>query len=159
MQRLLCVVGAPVLLVAAFTVIFLSARSHERAAYQAIPSSFTIEIAGKTILITVADTEEERMRGLSGKERLHENEGMLFVFTSESRYGFWMKDMRFPIDIIWLSVDGTIVDMHADLSPSTYPEIFRPREPVRYVLELPAGFAELNSLETGDRIELERRVF
>lgn len=153
MRRLVYVASAFVLVIAASVAVFSYARPPEQTGYEPASAELSMEIAGKTIALSVADTEAERVRGLSGKERLIDGEGMLFVFTSESRYRFWMKEMNFPIDIIWLSEDGMIVDMHTDVSPSTYPEVFRPREPVRYVLELPAGFAKANNLKIGDRID------
>ncbi len=66
---------------------------------------------------------------------------MLFVFPKEDRYGFWMKDMLTSIDIIWLSDTGSILGIEASASPATYPNVFYPPEPVRYVLETRAGEA------------------
>ncbi|MDO8481654.1 MAG: DUF192 domain-containing protein [bacterium] len=112
--------------------------------------SRTIQLAGKTIQVSIADTPEERAKGLSSRSSLSQGEGMLFVFDSDAKYQFWMKDMSFPIDILWISYKGEVVDIRENVSPETYPDIFTPNSPVRYVLELPAGFARAYSVKMGD---------
>ena len=115
----------------------------------------TVRVAGETIRVDIADSPEERERGLSGKEGLAENEGMLFEFEEEARYGFWMKDMLFSIDIIWLSNEGRIVDMLENAAPESYPKYsFLPNVAARYVLELPAGYAKAYNVKIGDWVEL-----
>lgn len=115
-----------------------------------------VSIGGKTIRVMLADTPDERTRGLSGREALANDEGMLFVFPEDGVYGFWMKDMRFSIDILWLSSLGEVVHIEKNVSPETYPASFQPLKPARYVLELPAGFAEAQSVATGSRVVLPR---
>lgn len=117
-------------------------------------NSRTIQLAGKIIKVKIADTPELREMGLSGREGLAEDEGMLFIFDSDAKYQFWMKDMRFPIDILWLSDKGEVVDIRASVSPSTFPTVFAPNSPARYVLELRAGFTETNALKLGDIVGL-----
>src|SRR4051812_48326835 len=65
-------------------------------------SAGEVVVEGKIISIEVADTPEARERGPSGRESLPQGSGVLFVFDAPATYGFWMKDMRFPIDIVWL---------------------------------------------------------
>jgi len=62
--------------------------------------------------------------------------------------------MTFPLDIIWLSDDGTIVYIRPDLSPVTYPQAFGPDFPARYVLEVSAGYARQNDVKVGDKVQL-----
>ncbi|KKW19850.1 MAG: hypothetical protein UY63_C0005G0033 [Parcubacteria group bacterium GW2011_GWA2_51_10] len=119
-------------------------------------ASSTVRIAGKEIRVTIVDTPDERSRGLSGRKELAPDEGMLFVFETDGVYGFWMKDMLFPIDIVWLSGGWKVVDIHTHVMPSTYPAIFRPRGPIRYVIEMPAGSATESGLKIGDIARLER---
>jgi uncharacterized membrane protein (UPF0127 family) len=109
-------------------------------------------IHGVPILLEVVDTEEARVKGLSGRERLPDGRGMLFVFDTEDKYGIWMKDMKFPIDILWLDSEHRIVAVEHVVTPETYPKVFYPSVPARFVLELPAGFAKENDFKIGDRL-------
>ena len=113
-----------------------------------------VHVNGQTVHIALADTPETRSRGLSGRSELSFDEGMLFVFPEDGAYGFWMKDMQIPIDIIWMSQAGVVVDMALNVSPDTYPASFFPKTPARYVLEVAAGFAERYSVRIGDTVEL-----
>lgn len=113
-------------------------------------------LGGGAFVLEVADTEALRTKGLSGHAILHEGEGMLFIFPEDSRYGFWMKDTGFPIDIIWLDRDYHVVDVKKNATPASYPEIFTPISPARYVVEIPAGFFEEQHLKAGDTLEILR---
>lgn len=110
-------------------------------------------IGGEELFLEIADTEAVRTKGLSWHKPLAPNEGMLFVFPKDGFYGFWMKDMLFSIDMLWLDRDYRIVDVKERASPESYPEGFTPRVPARYVLELSAGFFELHGLKKGDKLE------
>lgn len=101
--------------------------------------------------VTVADNDATREKGLSGKEALAPDEGMLFVFDHPQAYGFWMKDMRFPIDILWIA-QGQLVDITTDAAipvPGQELPVYYPRVPVDHVLEVRAGFAKEHGLRTG----------
>jgi len=102
----------------------------------------------------VVDTPETRAQGLSGRANVPAGYGMLFVFPEPGRYGFWMKDMRVPIDIIWLADDGTVLGVDEAVSPSTYPDSFYPPQDVRYVLETRAGEARAQGWDVGARVPL-----
>lgn len=111
---------------------------------------------GLRVQVTVASTDATREKGLSGREGLRPDEGMLFLFDHPYTYGFWMKDMKFPIDILWIS-DGTIVDMTTDAAvpvPGQELPLYFPRIPVDKVLEVPAGFAKDHGLRTGLRVDI-----
>ena len=69
----------------------------------------SISINGFKVLLALASTDEQRIKGLSGLEKLNENEGMLFLFDKPSKQGFWMNEMKFPIDILWLDSDSRVV--------------------------------------------------
>jgi uncharacterized protein len=114
----------------------------------------TIEIGGISLTVEIADTDALRAQGLSGHEPLKSNEGMLFVFDTDGMYSFWMKDMLFPIDILWLDAEGDVVHIEKNLSPDTYPQSFTPGSPSRYVLELRAGFADQYDIRIGSRATL-----
>ncbi|RJR14028.1 DUF192 domain-containing protein [Candidatus Parcubacteria bacterium] len=114
----------------------------------------TIQVGGKTIQVDVADSTEERERGLSGRTSLEKDQGMLFIFPENGQHSFWMKDMNFSIDIIWIAESGEIVHIEQDVAPESYPTIFTPQEESRYVLEVPAGFVGEHSIRVGDIVTL-----
>lgn len=97
--------------------------------------------------------ERDREKGLSGSQPLGDNEAMLFVFPSDSTWGIWMKDMKYPIDIVWLDKDKTVKHIVENAQPSSYPTIFRPAEDTRYVLEMKAGTTKHKSITIGSRAE------
>ena len=147
-----------VLLAAALVAVFLSATFAVWYFYQLPQTDVspvrTLQLGGQTIHISVAASESVRQQGLSGRTGLAADEGMLFVFPEDGKYAFWMKDMRFSIDILWLSADGRVVYMALNVSPDTYPQVFRPDVPARYVLELPAGYAKAHAVRVGDIVRL-----
>jgi hypothetical protein len=115
-------------------------------------ASSTVEIGGRVIRVSVADTAAARQTGLGGRNSLAPDEGMLFIFPEDGTYGFWMKDLRFAIDILWLASDRTVISMAQNVSPETYPRVFTPEVPARYVLELHAGFAKAYAVDIGDEV-------
>lgn len=97
-----------------------------------------MESAGMTLTVEVADTRQSRVRGLSGRKSLPPQRGLLFDFMRAGRHAIWMKEMLFPIDIVWLDEHMRVVDIKRQASPESYPEIFFPKQPVHYVLEVNA---------------------
>ncbi len=104
-------------------------------------SSVWLVIGTTEIAVEIADTIPEQINGLSGRVSLPEHTGLLFVFNTIDTHGIWMKDMLFPIDVIWLDEQLRIVDIKRDFKPESYPEIALPKQPARFVLEVPAGFS------------------
>jgi uncharacterized protein len=113
-----------------------------------------LAIGEQTVFVSVADTPEMRERGLGGRTGLSADEGMLFIFDKEDIHPFWMKDMRFSIDILWLANDGTVIYIERDVSPDTYPQVFSSDKPARYVLELPVGYSAAHHIKVGDKVQL-----
>lgn len=108
-----------------------------------------LKIGDTQVRIMIADTPALRTEGLSGRTALSEDEGMLFIFEAPGRYPFWMKDMRFPLDIIWIGDNGRVVEISPDVLPGSFPKLFSPHTPVRYVLEVHAGFSRRFGIATG----------
>jgi len=104
------------------------------------------------ITAEVASTSEQLEKGLSGRTSLDDDAGMLFVFEEEGEYGFWMQDMNFPIDIIWMDASKTIIGVENSVDPSTYPDIFYPPSSVKYVLEINSAKSEQYGIEIGAKI-------
>lgn len=111
-----------------------------------------IAIGNTLITADIADTPEKRILGLSGREVLLPDTGMLFVFDEEGNHGIWMKDMRFSIDILWLNDMYEIVHIEKRVSPDTYPTSFTSPIPASYILEVPAGFVESYDIWVGDSV-------
>lgn len=106
------------------------------------------------IPVEIAQTPAARTQGLSGRAALPENGGLLFAFPKADYYAFWMKDMLFSIDIIWIDANARIINIQENVSPDTYPEKFRPYRPAQYVLEVAAGFAKNHSFREGMEVSL-----
>ena len=116
---------------------------------------YDITLDNVNIHVMIADTIAAQQQGLGGLASLPEDEGMLFVFPTAAKYGFWMKDMLFSIDILWAAEDGSIVYIKKNVSPSTYPGTFTPDKAAKYVLEVPSGFADEHQVQLGDIIHLQ----
>ena len=112
-----------------------------------------INIGGKILKVELAITPEGRTKGLSGRNELKEDESILFVFDYPSLYPFWMKDMNFPIDIIWIDENYKIVFIKKNAQPESYPETFSPPVESSYVLEVNALFSDKNNLKVGDIVQ------
>ncbi len=112
-----------------------------------------VVVNGKTYNVSVSDTSYTKMKGLSGRSPLKSNEGMIFVSETPEKSGFWMKDMNFSIDIIWIDENMAVTHIEKSVSPDTYPKIFYPDSPSLYVLEVLAGEADKLELKVGDKVE------
>lgn len=112
-----------------------------------------LRVGETKIFVEVADTPEERERGLSGRKDLKENNGMLFVFEKEGYYAFWMKDMLFALDFIWIR-KNEIVEINENVKPENYqpPKTLLPKNKVDAVLEVKAGFVKKNNIKIGEKI-------
>lgn len=129
-----------------------------RTAFFEDAGEYRIYIGDTAMRVTVADTEAERRQGLSGVEALGDLEGKLFIFDQSDYYGIWMKDMLFPIDIIWLNDQLEVIHFETNVSPDTYPDVFAPTEPARFVLETKAFFVDLYKIMPGDKINLPSEI-
>ncbi len=121
------------------------------------PTSNRVKIGNAVLDIEVADTEEKRVKGLSGIDSMPENYGLLFVFNEVGIHKFWMKGVRFPLDFIWINGD-TVVDITSNAEPPavgqsdnllpTYGSVA-----VDKVLEVNGGIAAENNIKVGDKIK------
>ena len=119
-----------------------------------------IRVGDKILNLEVARSLIDRQRGLSGREpaTFPSDTGMLFVFGKPGLHEFWMKDMKFPIDIIWLDENLKVIDIKEWAEPASYytdpPQNFVPQDLAQYVLETNAGFAESARLKIGTQAEI-----
>ena len=112
----------------------------------------SVKIGDINISVELADTPEKRARGLSGKKELEENGGMLFINNEPDFYSFWMKDMEFSIDIIWIDEKLAIIDITENVQPDSFPQTFQPIRPAKYILEINSGWADRNNIEIGNKM-------
>lgn len=113
------------------------------------------EFGGVSLRLDYATTSSARERGLGGRASIPDDYGMLFVFPKDALYGFWMKDTLVPLDIFWLDAKGQVVYVAADVATSSYPNVFYPTVPARYVLETVAGFARAHRVKFGTPLLLK----
>ncbi len=110
----------------------------------------TLSAGDVKVLAEVAATELERNRGLMFRKKLDDGKGMLFVFDTDQRVAFWMKNTSLPLSLAYIGSDGRILQI-LDLQP--FSEQARPSErSVRYALEVPQGWFSRVGLEVGDTI-------
>ena len=118
----------------------------------------TISVKNTTIIADLALTPDQQTRGLSGREPLGQNQGMLFVFKTPGNYGFWMKEMKFPLDIFWIDANHSAVYIKENLPPcpsiencpTYFPDVDAP-----YVLEMVAGFAQRHGITNGTHFDFK----
>ena len=125
------------------------------------PQTYKSEVVlgGKTFLVDVADTNYLLSKGLSGREPLGSDEGMFFVFQKPDIHTFWMKDMNFPIDIIWMDENFDVIHIEKSISPETYPKTFTSKENSMYVLEISAGESQKLGIKIGDEVKFLNKTF
>lgn len=114
----------------------------------------TLTISGdSSVQVELATTEAQQAKGLGGRKSLPADQGMLFLFTDYTVKKFWMKDLSFPLDLIWI-YDGKIVGIEKNLPPAGFnPEVsYDSPGPVNMVLEVNGGWAETNEIKIGDVI-------
>jgi uncharacterized membrane protein (UPF0127 family) len=99
-----------------------------------------------------ATTESQRVKGLSGRDNLPANSGLLFVYERPNNQCFWMKDMKFSIDMVFVDSNKRIIKIYDAVEPSTYPKTFC-ADNAQYVLEFNAGFAQSKGLSIGQALQ------
>lgn len=115
-----------------------------------------LKIKDEVLTVEISADAFTRSRGLSGRESLCENCAMVFIFGQESKHSFWMKDMNFPLDILYINGDE-IVEIFKNVpvldEMNEIKEVF-PNKKADKVLELNAGWCDAHDVEVGDKIEL-----
>ncbi|MGH7195785.1 MAG: DUF192 domain-containing protein [Candidatus Saccharimonadales bacterium] len=113
----------------------------------------SLKVNDHSYKLIVASSSAQKTKGLGYRRSLPQNQGMLFVFNASARYCFWMKAMRFRLDIIWLNASKRVVYLKPNLSPATYPKNYCPLQPARYVIELNAGQAAKSDVRLGQTLK------
>lgn len=107
------------------------------------------------INIEKAISNQEKTRGLSYRNSLSQDTGMLFVYETPQKYTFWMHEMRFPLDFIWIE-NNSVADLHENIPhpalTNNIPETVTPKVPVRYILEVNGGWIKKHNIHVGDPV-------
>ncbi len=118
----------------------------------------TVTIDGRNFKVAVAASQQEREVGLSETKSLSQNQGMIFLFEKPGYYSFWMKNMKFPIDIVYIN-NNTIVTIKNNAAPPKNNNesltIYTPTTPSDKVLEIQAGLSEKYNFKNGDKVKYE----
>lgn len=124
--------------------------------YQKRPPGMRVTINGHEFIAEVAATPREKEQGLGGRKSLAANAAMVFPYDHDERYGFWMKDMQFPLDFLWIK-DKTILDITENVPPpdAEHPlKVIEPFIPVTMIIEVNAGTVARLGIKRGDQIKI-----
>lgn len=140
------------------TGVFLKQNESTGGALSESKENTNITIKDLTIIAKIADTTDKRKEGLAEKDSIPLQEGMLFVFAESDKYGIWMKNMKFAIDIIWIDENKNIIDIARDIPPELDKKdedltIYKPKGEAKYILEINAGISNLHNLQIEDQVE------
>ena len=118
----------------------------------------TVAIDNQTYNVELSKTQAEQQQGLSGRNSIPQDQGMLFVFKTPARYAFWMKGMKFPLDIIFIN-DNKIVTVYRSIPVAKDPKstnlpVYIPTQPANYALEINAGQAQKHNFKNGDTVKI-----
>lgn len=128
------------------------------AAYVLLPQlqpKTTVHLGDGVFTARIASKQEDRIKGLSDTDSLPVDEGLLMVYDDEGRWGIWMKDMHYPIDIVWLDVNKKVVHIVKNAPPDSYPQTYVPKENAKYILELNAGTVDNKAIQVGDAADFD----
>jgi len=117
--------------------------------------SAEVIVDNKKINVELALTETQRAKGLSGRDHLDADSGMLFVFPKADTYTFWMKDTKIPLDIIWINDNKVVEETTLEAETSQYTPTYTPKNKANYVFEVNAGFVNENNVKVGDKVEIK----
>jgi uncharacterized protein len=147
-KKISVLIVAIVLCVFAISLIF---NENKTQAPQPTAQNNCLNINNQCLSLERVDTNQARIKGLSDRDSLAPNTGMLFVFEQPDDQCIWMKDMRFSIDIVWLDEMKAIKKIEPNVSPETYPASFC-QDGTKYVMELNSGEAEKLGLQIGQKL-------
>lgn len=116
-------------------------------------------IKNKKIILEIADTESKRAQGLMYRDNLKKDFGMIFIFEQPQRVNFWMKNVKIPLDIIFIRNDK-VINIYNSANPcqSDYCEIYPSENIIDYTIELNSGFCDANNIKIGEKIKLNSNI-
>lgn len=139
-----------VVLIVLFLIIYTDQRQNRRS------QSIYVEINDLKVRAQVAESFREKISGLSGRQEMPEQEGMFFIFHNPGRHSFWMRNMSFPLDIIWFNENLEVVEIKKNVQPDSFPQVYQSDDSAKYVLEINAGLSDRYNIRRGDKCSLEK---
>ena len=116
-------------------------------------NSQTLSVNGHTYSLLIASTAASQEKGLGDRRSLPADEGMLFIFNAPAIQCFWMKDMYFPIDMVWVGAARQVLYIQSDVQPSSYPDSYCPNVQAKYVIELNAWQTKHDGMKIGQSLK------
>ena len=115
------------------------------------PTHYVVTVGNTTVYAEAANTPAEREAGLMNRTALNQDAGMLFVFPAEQIQSFWMKNMRIPLDIVFITPDMRVLEIYQSVPPCTGDPcaLYTSSAPIKYALEVNAGFSARNGITSG----------
>ena len=134
-------------------IVIFSLNSGKSKISKFVKNEIKLKVGNVQVVAELAETEESLAQGLSGRKSLEENSGMYFVLGEKKIATFWMKDMLFPLDIIWID-NGIIVEIDetAPIPTNNYVPSFTSQREVTHVLEVNSGFVDKHGIQKGDSV-------
>lgn len=111
-----------------------------------------VKIGSGIFNLEFATTTLAQLKGLSGRASMPQDQGMIFIFNQPGRYGFWMINMKFSLDMIWLN-NQQVIYILSNVPPNSFPKIFYPPSVADVVVELNAGALNSVGLKVGDKLD------
>ena len=121
----------------------------------------SVQIGDSVFRVVTAITPVDRTLGLSGISSMPRDAGMLFVFETEGKFEFWMKDLEFPLDLIWIDSDCYVTDLTKNAHPADNDSniiFYAPRNPAQYVLEINGGLVEILEIKEGEPVVFDADI-
>jgi uncharacterized membrane protein (UPF0127 family) len=112
-----------------------------------------VKIGSQIIHAEIPRDTKAQLQGLGGRPCILPNQGMLFISSTPGRLPIWMKDMQFPIDVVWITADRKVAAIEVDFQPSTYPEVRGSQIPAKYVLELKSNRSRELHMDIGTSVD------
>jgi len=153
MQSNTTYIRVAIILIAGILALFAFVTSYNKSTVEEEKPIIGVEIGDTKFSTLIADIPQLRQLGLSGRPALGKNEGMLFIFDESKVRHFWMKEMNFPLDIVWIDENKTVAGISRNILPESYPETFSSVVPVQYVLEIKPNTSEEKGIMVGEKVE------
>jgi len=119
-----------------------------------LPATYRVTVGNTTVYAEAANTPAKWEIGLMNRTYLNEDAGMLFIFPIQIQQSLWMKNMRIPLDIVFITADNHVLEIYASVPPCTSDPcpLYTSSAPVKYALEVNSGFCARHSIASGDPV-------